>query len=135
MSGCFAVATTAGIALAQAPMTSNEDASMAGGDPMAMGAMMESSTTFDRKDLDFFEAKIRPLLLGRCLNCHSDDGSRVRAGLRLDTHDQFDPETIALAEAEEKGGDKAGAHIENCPSSIRVTSLKRLCAASRCARR
>ena len=89
MSGCFAVATTAGIALAQAPMTSNEDASMAGGDPMAMGAMMESSTTFDRKDLDFFEAKIRPLLLGRCLNCHSDDGSRVRAGLRLDTHDQL----------------------------------------------
>ena len=86
--GLLATAVIAGPVLAQAPMTSDDDSMMMGGDPMAMGDR-ESPRTFDRKDLDFFEAKIRPLLLGRCLNCHSDQGSRVRAGLRLDHHTQL----------------------------------------------
>ena len=86
--GLLAMAVITGPLLAQAPMTSDDDSMMMGGDPMAMGDR-ESPQTFDRKDLDFFEAKIRPLLLGRCLNCHSDQGSRVRAGLRLDHHTQL----------------------------------------------
>ncbi|MDG2134226.1 MAG: PSD1 and planctomycete cytochrome C domain-containing protein [Phycisphaerales bacterium] len=86
--GLLAAAAITGSLLAQAPMTANDDSMMMEGDPMAMGGG-EAARTFDRKDLDFFEAKIRPLLLGRCLNCHSDQGSRVRAGLRLDTHTQL----------------------------------------------
>ncbi|MAH65990.1 MAG: hypothetical protein CMJ27_06320 [Phycisphaerae bacterium] len=79
--GRLAATAITGSLLAQAPMMSEDDAMMMGG--------AEAPRTFDRKDLDFFEAKIRPLLLGRCLNCHSDQGSRVRAGLRLDHHAQL----------------------------------------------
>jgi mono/diheme cytochrome c family protein len=86
--GRLAAAAITGSLLAQAPMMSDDDPMMMGGDPMAMSGA-EAPRTFDRKDLDFFEAKIRPLLLGRCLNCHSDKGSRVRAGLRLDHRTQM----------------------------------------------
>jgi len=83
----LAAAAIAGGALAQAPMQSNDAPAMAGDE--SMQGMMVAQPAFDRKDLDFFESKIRPLLLGRCLNCHSEQGSRIRAGLRLDTHDQL----------------------------------------------
>ena len=86
--GLLAAAAITGSLLAQAPMMSDDDPMMMGGEPMGMGGA-EASQVFDRKDLDFFEAKIRPLLLGRCLNCHSDQGSRVRAGLRLDHRTQL----------------------------------------------
>lgn len=35
-------------------------------------------------DLDFFEKKIRPVLVERCYECHSAEG-KTKAGLRLDT--------------------------------------------------
>ncbi len=35
-------------------------------------------------DLAFFEKKIRPLLIERCYECHSE-GQKIKAGLRLDT--------------------------------------------------
>lgn len=37
--------------------------------------------------LQFFEAKIRPLLADKCYNCHSASAERVKAGLLLDTRD------------------------------------------------
>ncbi len=36
---------------------------------------------------DFFEKKIRPVLVKDCYNCHSAEGGRVKGGLRLDTRD------------------------------------------------
>eukprot|EP01035_Chromulina_nebulosa_P015090 gene15090-19992_t len=36
-------------------------------------------------DLEFFEKKIRPLLIERCYECHSaEPGHKIKAGLRLD---------------------------------------------------
>ncbi len=38
-------------------------------------------------DLQFFEAKVRPLLVERCYQCHSADAKRIRGNLLLDTKD------------------------------------------------
>jgi hypothetical protein len=38
-------------------------------------------------DLQFFETKIRPLLVERCYSCHSHDADKVKGGLLLDTRE------------------------------------------------
>jgi cytochrome c553 len=38
-------------------------------------------------DLQFFEAKIRPILANKCYNCHSKQGDKVRGGLLLDSRE------------------------------------------------
>jgi mono/diheme cytochrome c family protein len=38
-------------------------------------------------DLQFFEAKIRPILTDKCYNCHSKEGDKVKGGLLLDTRE------------------------------------------------
>lgn len=38
-----------------------------------------------REQLDFFESKIRPVLIRECYGCHSNQSGNVRGGLRLDT--------------------------------------------------
>src|SRR5687767_16000781 len=40
-----------------------------------------------REHLDFFEAKIRPLLAARCYECHSVTAKKLKANLRVDTRD------------------------------------------------
>jgi hypothetical protein len=35
--------------------------------------------------VDFFEAKIRPMLVEHCYGCHSDRAEKLKGGLRLDT--------------------------------------------------
>jgi hypothetical protein len=42
---------------------------------------------FSPADLQFFEAKIRPLLAEKCYKCHSKQSDKVRGGLLLDTRD------------------------------------------------
>jgi cytochrome c553 len=39
------------------------------------------------KDLQFFESKIRPVLVDKCYKCHSKDADKVRGGLILDTRE------------------------------------------------
>ncbi|MEX0866031.1 MAG: DUF1553 domain-containing protein [Pirellulales bacterium] len=39
----------------------------------------------DRAVLDLFEAKIRPVLIARCYECHSQEGDEIHGGLLLDT--------------------------------------------------
>ena len=50
---------------------------------------MADETSNDRalsaEDRDFFENRIRPLLVKNCYSCHSAEAERVRGGLRLDT--------------------------------------------------
>jgi Protein of unknown function (DUF1553)/Protein of unknown function (DUF1549)/Planctomycete cytochrome C len=41
----------------------------------------------DRSGLEFFEKKIRPILVTRCYGCHSAQASKVQGGLWLDTRD------------------------------------------------
>jgi hypothetical protein len=42
---------------------------------------------FAAVDFEFFEQKIRPLLVNRCFECHADQGKGVKAGLHLDSRD------------------------------------------------
>ena len=45
----------------------------------------EKSQSFSESDLTFFESKIRPLLIQRCGQCHSEEADPIEAGLRLDS--------------------------------------------------
>jgi hypothetical protein len=45
----------------------------------------ESAPQFSPADLDFYERKIRPLLVERCYKCHSAQAKVLKGGLRLDT--------------------------------------------------
>src|SRR5437868_864138 len=38
-----------------------------------------------RADLDFFESRIRPILVNHCYKCHSQASEKLKGGLRLDT--------------------------------------------------
>ena len=49
----------------------------------ADAAMSTPSAT----DLQFFESKIRPILVDRCYKCHSHDADKVKGGLMLDTRE------------------------------------------------
>ena len=40
-----------------------------------------------REQLDFFEKRIRPVLVNRCYECHSADAKKLKGGLALDTRD------------------------------------------------
>src|SRR6266567_3694496 len=44
-------------------------------------------TEFSREGLEFFEKKIRPLLVERCYECHSAQSKKLKGGLRLDSRD------------------------------------------------
>jgi hypothetical protein len=66
---------------------------------------------------DFFEAKIRPVLVEHCYACHSADAEKakkLKAGLRLDT-----------ADAMRQGGDSGPAMVPGKPAeSLIVKALK-----------
>ncbi|MEX0819247.1 MAG: PSD1 and planctomycete cytochrome C domain-containing protein [Pirellulaceae bacterium] len=51
-------------------------------------------------DNDFFERKIRPVLVERCFKCHSEQGEGVKGGLLLDSR-----------EATRRGGDSGAAVV------------------------
>ena len=53
---------------------------------------------------EFFESKIRPLLVNRCYECHSGNAKRIKAGLRLDSR-----------EAILRGGDSGSVIVEGKP--------------------
>ncbi len=57
-----------------------------------------------RADTDFFEQKVRPLLIKRCESCHGAE--KVKGGLRLDSHNGW-----------AKGGDSGPAIIPGKPES------------------
>ena len=44
-----------------------------------------SGVAADRQQLEFFETRIRPVLVEHCYQCHSADSKNVRGGLLLDT--------------------------------------------------
>ena len=45
-----------------------------------------SAATPAPEQSEYFEAKIRPILVDRCYSCHSDKAKKLKGGLRLDTH-------------------------------------------------
>jgi len=54
--------------------------------PLTALAVEETgSPKFDAQALDFFEKKVRPLLVKRCYECHSGQSEEPKGGLRLDS--------------------------------------------------
>ena len=73
--------------------------------------------TEDRSDgagLQFFETKIRPVLVQHCYECHAADSKILRGGLQLDSRD-----------ATLKGGDSGPALVAGKPeASLLIQALK-----------
>ncbi len=68
----------------------------------------------DQNGIDFFEKKIRPVLVERCYQCHSSQAKKVRGGLRLDTPKR----TLA-------GGDSGPAIVPgNAKESLLIEALR-----------
>ena len=83
-------------------------------DGMSMGGGMEETTTFSPKQIEFFESKIRPLLVSQCGGCHSEAGGRLRGGLSLDTREKM------LI-----GGKSGGVIVPGDPdSSLLITAVR-----------
>ena len=71
----------------------------------------------DRRGLDYFEAKIRPLLVKHCYECHSTGAAsrkKLQAGLLLDSR-----------EGSRKGGESGPAVVPGKPDeSLLISALK-----------
>lgn len=59
----------------------------------------------DPKAIEFFEAKIRPVLVEQCYNCHAGDATKLKGGLRLDSKAAW-----------QKGGDSGPAIVPGKPN-------------------
>jgi hypothetical protein len=64
----------------------------------------QTTEKVDPAQLEFFESKIRPILVENCYKCHSHDSEKVKGGLLLDTKDSV-----------LKGGDNGPAVIPGFP--------------------
>ncbi len=77
----------------------------------------ESSSKFAAKDLEFFEHKIRPILVKHCIECHSDAAAKVnhlKGGLRVDSRDGL-----------RRGGDSGPAVVpKNGDQSLLLEALR-----------
>ena len=64
-----------------------------------------AAPTFAAEELDFFEKRVRPILVERCFECHSAEAKQVEAGLLLDSR-----------EAVLRGGDTSPAAVPGEPA-------------------
>ena len=53
---------------------------------LVAGGALAQEKPLTRAQLDFFEKKIRPVLVNNCYECHSH-GKKIKGGLRVDTKD------------------------------------------------
>ena len=68
----------------------------------------------DQNNLDFFESRIRPVLIEHCYECHSSDAKEVKGGLRVD-----------YAAGISRGGDSGPAIVAGKPDeSLLLQSLR-----------
>jgi hypothetical protein len=68
----------------------------------------------DAAGVEFFEKKIRPVLLQHCYECHSAKSKNVKGGLLLDSR-----------EAAQKGGDSGAAVVpKNVAESLLISALR-----------
>src|SRR5687768_12555125 len=63
----------------------------------------------DDAGLDFFESKVRPVLVERCYECHSNQSKKLKGGLKLDSR-----------EALLVGGDNGPAVVPGEPEKSRL---------------
>ena len=77
-------------------------------------AQQDDALVFDQAGVEFFEAKIRPVLLEHCYECHSVEAKNVKGGLRLDSR-----------EATKQGGDSGAAVVpKNVEESLLIDALQ-----------
>ena len=77
------------------------------------GKVLAQDLTFKPSDIEFFESKVRPLLIQHCLECHGATESKVRGGLRLTSRDEMI-----------KGGDSGAAIVPGKPDeSLLIESV------------
>src|SRR3954449_1771415 len=63
---------------------------------------------------DFFEKKIRPVMVERCYECHSATAKKVKGKFKLDTREDF-----------EKGGDTGPAVVPGDPEkSLLIKAIR-----------
>jgi hypothetical protein len=84
---------------------------------LLLTSSVASAAEPDRKGLDFFEAKIRPMLVKHCYECHSAGAigkKNLKGGLLLDSRD-----------GSRKGGESGPAVVPGKPDeSLLITALK-----------
>lgn len=68
----------------------------------------------ERAKTDFFESKIRPVLVKHCYECHSASSTTIQAGLQLDFRDGI-----------RKGGDSGAGVVPNVPETSLVLEALR----------
>ena len=68
---------------------------------------------FSADQIDFFENKIRPLLVEHCLECHGNSAEKLRGGLKLTSRDEI-----------LSGGDSGPAAVSGAPEkSLLISSI------------
>ena len=76
--------------------------------------MQASAAPPSSQEAEFFESKIRPVLVKHCFECHSEDAGLVQGGLRLD-----DPDSML------RGGDSGAAVMPGKPDkSLLLTAIR-----------
>ena len=81
---------------------------------LALAASAAPPAELTREQLDFFEKRIRPVLVTRCYECHSADAKKLKGGLSLDTRDGL-----------LKGGESGPALIPGQPDQSRLIEAVR----------
>lgn len=77
-------------------------------------SLVADETAPSEAGIEFFEQKIRPVLLQHCYECHSGDAKSVKGGLLLDTR-----------EAVRAGGDSGAAVIpKNIDESLLISAMR-----------
>src|SRR5258706_14975090 len=80
----------------------------------AVTTVFSAEQKISASDLQFFENKIRPILLDNCYKCHSQGAEKIKGGLLLDTRD-----------GARKGGNTARAVIPgNDEKSLRIQAVR-----------
>lgn len=81
---------------------------------LSVSTIAVADDDFSVEDIEFFEAKVRPLLVKHCYDCHSSDAKKLQAGLYVDSR-----------EGMIKGGDNGPAAIVGHPhESLLIEAVK-----------
>lgn len=86
---------------------------------MLAGAVVRAQDQISPEQLEFFEKRIRPVLVEHCYECHSAESKKLKGGLRLD-----------LRETTRRGGDNGPAVVAGSPDqsplieAVRYNELK-----------
>src|SRR4051794_5426223 len=73
------------------------------------GSIPANASEVDKVGVQFFETKVRPILVQRCYRCHSGGARKQKGGLHLDSREGL-----------QKGGDSGPAIVPGHPERSRL---------------